>query len=100
MGAAIGTLATEVVVCVILVAVANKYNKVSVHLLEMVKCFIATIPFFGIFKLYQHFYREGRYYYLIFVALSALAYYVVLLILRNKFVLLATDRVLKKLRRQ
>ncbi len=100
MGAAIGTLATEVVVCVILVAVANKYNKVSVHLLEMVKCFIATIPFFGIFKLYQHFYREGRYYYLIFVALSALAYYVVLLILRNKFVLLATDRVLKKLRRR
>ena len=100
LGAAIGTLATEVIVCTVLVAVSGKYNKVPVHLLEMLKCFAATIPFVAIYRFYQTVYREGRYYYLIFVALSALAYYMVLLLLGNEVVLLATDRVLKKLKRK
>ncbi|MBR1641474.1 MAG: flippase [Butyrivibrio sp.] len=99
LGAAIGTLVTEVLVCSILVATACKYNKIPVRLTNMLKCVVATIPFLAVYKLYSYVYREGIYYYLIFVAFSAIIYYVVLLCLKHEVVLLATERVMKKIKR-
>ncbi len=97
LGAAIGTLITEVLVCSILVIVAYRFNKVSLRLVDMIKCLIATIPFAAIYGLYQRFYYPGRYYYLIFVCFSAVIYFLILILLKHEVVLAITDSVKQKI---
>ncbi len=98
-GAAIGTLCTEVGVCMILIIAAINSIKVSISLISIIKSIVASIPFLGIYYLYKIFNSDfNKYLFIVYVVLCALIYFVLMILLKDDAVVMAYDKVKSRIR--
>ncbi len=99
LGAAIGTLVTEMLVCTLLFVAAGGAKNTAFSFVNILKCLISTVTFIPLCLLYRNFDFDSKYAYLIFVMLSALVYFILLLLMKYEVAIISKEKVFARIKR-
>ena len=99
-GAAIGTLATEIIVFMIIYISAVRHIGMSADWRGIVKTIISSAPIVPIYMIWSRYGSDNRFVFLIYVFISIVIYYILMLVMKNDTVLTVTDKILTKLKRR
>ncbi|WP_022753243.1 flippase [Butyrivibrio fibrisolvens] len=98
-GAAVGTLCTEVAVCTILLIAQLRCVKAPIAINSIIKSFIASVPFIGIYQLYSFLNTDfNKVAFILYAGLCALEYFIFMLVMKDEAVVMAYDKLKNKLR--
>lgn len=97
-GAALTTLITEIIVFGILYFCYKKYVGCSVGIRHIINCFFATVPFAFIYRIGLHICPNSIVAQFVQIAISGVAYIVILFLLKDEIVLGVIKKALKRQR--